>query len=949
MGDEDIPEPPSTTEPISPPRVGGPGLGMDSSDTEDGDPADERKQIKALNRFEIQVGGKYNLIDASWWRSWKDWTCFDDKQYDELNENGEESKSTSTSPPTMIISKGPRPPQIDNSSLLVSGSQSRLSSLIREQEHYEFITPQAWSLFIKWYGGGPNIVRRGITESRNSRKAIVELHGVNIKVMLSNNKDDVKDMNVSKAGTVRELKETIMNDFNIKGQDVRLWDYFRSAPFALLDVPSSTLGDANIIENQEILVEISDEDGLFHIKKPASNTYGNNDRSGALLENQVVSNHSPEEIGVCGLSNLGNTCFMNSTLQCLSNTPPLRHYFSGGDFKNDINRGNPLGHEGKLAESFGHLMQLMWDPKQPAGVVSPKGFKYQMGRFRPEFQGFQQHDSSELMNFLLDGLHEDLNRIIDKPYTEAVENDGTKPDEEMSQIFLEQHMKRNDSFIHDLFRGQFKSTLVCPCCGNVSVTFDPYTMVSLPLTTLAQERMSSFNVTVWSRTKDNSEAGNSDKNHEIFTCGRTKQNIKVLVPKGAKAQALIEAVAESTGIDIHRLVITQIMRGYVYKVFDDEASLEYLNNFSKIVAHEVEEGKAFSHMERPSYMYGRSPTPQYESPNAAVTCLFRVQHEETYNYYVSTRTRTISTLFGAPLLLNHPKETNPKALYEAVAHAISTMVTDASGVPQQLIFAKHIKIYVSKDMYASQSKVDQHPVDRNDDKAIDQGMHAKLTLVVEFEDEVLDILKRHSNTSESGGGSLKLPGIPLQSMSSDDDKKDDKKAEDDDSEEEEEETSSENAMKIEECFDLFETPETLSVEDSWYCNKCKDHVQATKQMELWSTPDVLVLHLKRFSYSRWSRDKLETAVSFPLDNFDMSRFTKGPEVTKGDSIYDCVAVSNHMGSLGGGHYTASARGADNKWYTNNLFVYPYIILYVLISIRDSIKNRLLLLKSHMRD
>jgi ubiquitin carboxyl-terminal hydrolase 4/11/15 len=562
-----------------------------------------------------------------------------------------------------------------------------------------------------------------------------------------------------------------------------------------------------------------------------------------------------------------------------------------------------LGHEGKLAESFGNLIQLMWGSNgQPASAVSPKGFKYQMGRFRPEFQGYQQHDSSELMNFLLDGLHEDLNRIIDKPYTEAVENDGTKPDNEMAQVFLEQHMKRNDSFIHDLFRGQFKSTLVCPCCGNVSVTFDPYTMVSLPLTTLEQERMTSYHVTVWSQAK----ASDGSK------CpGRTKQNIKVSIVKGSKALALMEAVAEATNIDIKRLVFTQVMRGYVYKIFEKAASLDYLNNSSKLYAHEVEEAQPFNFDDYSYLSYGR--TPKAESIYSAVTCLFRYQEEESVNYYLTKSTRVIPKLFGEPMLLCHPKETNPKALYAAVARAMSPMV-EVDGVQKQLVLPEHINIFVSKDIYASQNKVDSHPVDRLDSQAIDQGMHAKLTLVIEFEQDFIDRVMFNTSKNEV----MKIPGIPVHTLrkgggSSEVEEESKGAAEDDD--EEEEDDNTDKTMKIDDCFELFETPEKLSVEDSWYCGKCKDHVQASKTMELWSTPEVLVLHLKRFSYSRWSRDKLETPVSFPLDNLDMSRFMKGPST--GDCIYDCVAVSNHMGSLGGGHYTACARGADNKWYSFN--------------------------------
>lgn len=114
------------------------------------------------------------------------------------------------------MSKGPRPGQIDNSALLMEGSNSRLLQYVREGEHYELLCQPEWALFQQWYGGGPTILRRAIVESYHSRKAIVELHGVNIKVLLSNAREDKRDMNVSKAGTVRELKESCMAEFDIK-------------------------------------------------------------------------------------------------------------------------------------------------------------------------------------------------------------------------------------------------------------------------------------------------------------------------------------------------------------------------------------------------------------------------------------------------------------------------------------------------------------------------------------------------------------------------------------------------------------------------------------------------------------------------------------------------------------------------------------------------------------
>ena len=81
---------------------------------------------------------------------------------------------------------------------------------------------------------------------------------------------------------------------------------------------------------------------------------------------------------------------------------------------------------------------------------------------------------------------------------------------------------------------------------------------------------------------------------------------------------------------------------------------------------------------------------------------------------------------------------------------------------------------------------------------------------------------------------------------------------------------------------------------------------------------MLVLHLKRFAFSTFRREKVETEVDFPLDGLDLSKYVHGPQPLNGGAVYDCVAVSNHMGNLGGGHYVAAGRNSeDGKWYKFN--------------------------------
>jgi len=84
-----------------------------------------------------------------------------------------------------------------------------------------------------------------------------------------------------------------------------------------------------------------------------------------------------------------------------------------------------------------------------------------------------------------------------------------------------------------------------------------------------------------------------------------------------------------------------------------------------------------------------------------------------------------------------------------------------------------------------------------------------------------------------------------------------------------------------------------------YCPTCKKHQRATKKFDLWSLPDVLVIHLKRFSYTRSMRDKLDTLVEFPTRGLNMAPYLINQNHP--EAVYDLIGVCNHYGGLGGGH------------------------------------------------
>ena len=123
------------------------------------------------------------------------------------------------------------------------------------------------------------------------------------------------------------------------------------------------------------------------------------------------------------------------------------------------------------------------------------------------------------------------------------------------------------------------------------------------------------------------------------------------------------------------------------------------------------------------------------------------------------------------------------------------------------------------------------------------------------------------------------------------------------------------------------TPEVLSGSNGWHCAKCKRTTDAEKVMHIFKAPEVLVVHIKRFSFSSYRRTKLTTAIRVPTRAFRLSPYIHddgepaplgrvtvcefmcvtvyaAPDKSDPSVLYNLVGVSNHSGGLGGGHYTA---------------------------------------------
>ena len=139
--------------------------------------------------------------------------------------------------------------------------------------------------------------------------------------------------------------------------------------------------------------------------------------------------------------------------------------------------------KGQLAQAFAELVKQVFCAA-PHAVVSPAQLKRVVGKWAPHFSGYNQQDCQEFMRFLLDGLGEDLNRLrnVAKPEEAAPKKEGVSPTEaEQSDDMWQHYMKRNDSLVTEIFCGQLRSSVECTTCGHVSLCFDPFLDISLPI------------------------------------------------------------------------------------------------------------------------------------------------------------------------------------------------------------------------------------------------------------------------------------------------------------------------------------------------------------------------------------------------------------------------------------------------------------------------------------
>ncbi|KAL1924566.1 uncharacterized protein VTP21DRAFT_4220 [Calcarisporiella thermophila] len=995
-------------------------------------PSEQLSIIKQLMEKPLALGEEWYLLDKKWFIRWKQY-C---------------RRASSSSDATTALAQGTFPGAISNESIFEGSSHSKLRPGLITDTDILLLPKEGWDKLVAWYGcNHPPTTRKVISVGTFTPTLIVELYPPQFQLLtvvsptnseLTDSEtslpptppnDEIPEVTVSRRATIEELKATIASKMGSNA--FRLWRITSDG----FDIKSSTISadhlakatriaeqdDSKSIEElgleleKSLAVEFQNGDGTWlsdSIDSASSNDSAPSIDWGAFssirsfspftssfstpLSSSTVSTSTtafgptPESNappskprGITGLQNLGNTCFMNSALQCLSNSKELTQYFLSGKYKQELNPDNPLGMRGEVAEAYGNLIQKLWSGT--ASSFAPREFKFTIGRFAPSFVGYQQQDSQELLAFLLDGLHEDLNRIRKKPYIEIPDWPEGTPDEEIASKSWAFHKARNDSIIVDLFQGQYKSTLVCPECQKVSVTFDPFMFLSLPLPISKKTKLSFIYVP-----------------YDPFS---RPTKMSLVLPKGAFIRQLHEALAQKLSIDSDSLITTEVYGKCIYKVYHTSEQVAEISSTDTIYIYQLpckipthRNGETVvipvtnTYARENSSHYTHSPHEFFgipmmialdakaaADPDAIYREILKQYQryttanimEETKNLseVIETKDKTdeaivtndqeMETKDAVNEVENDPLENGKEELEEEDAeinkmpsHYFSVkvgtsnrrrlsysytkehIVPNSYSLGSKLVDLREHLREDAMDLVTSPPAAAATPVEAltngftpdlsdddeiyprpipmtattgsEDDEEASGGMESGQTralkigdvLVCEWPRAIASQIFHEENAyvrvEKQVIGRARWDDMVVQTGSP------------------ELTVQKRSTVTLQDCVDEFMREERLGEDDLWYCPRCREHRQATKKFDLWKLPEVLVVHLKRFSHTRYHRDKIDAFVDFPLTGLDLTS-----KVVRKDEglVYDLFAVSNHFGGLGGGHYTAYAFNSEQeKWY-----------------------------------
>ncbi|CAK72695.1 unnamed protein product (macronuclear) [Paramecium tetraurelia] len=884
---------------------------MFNQEREDLQKEDQWEQFQLLEKEEKELDyfsqdGLYSyLIPTAWFQKWRQYVRNEDplvledpilglnvaklRQILNLNEDSINEE--------IVVAPGP----IDSSrllqvqwNLLPDPTESKqylnyvLRNDLREGVDFFHVSAKVFRFFEKIYGA--IMVKRLIVKQEDQDRAIVDLVPRVVEIIIMENQQQESSLSVNGFEQVKELTRKI-NVIKGNKNQIRWWKFkdlqsqldwmaliqkgafLKNIKAIELDLKTK-IDDLNLTTQDVLICEIKQDKGMQLTAEV--NVDQQKEQNVSELYKKFGISNIPKIVSECkrgmtGLQNLGNTCFMNAALQCLSNTYEFTEYMVYNHFAKHLNPNNVLGTKGFLAASYAELMKSIWFANYQS--VSAIELKKVIGKCAPQFYGYGQQDSHEFLSYLLDGLHEDLNRVLNKPIVSDIEITN-ESDQQASEKFWTNYTLRNQSRIQELMVGQYKSTLVCPLCNRISKTFDPFMSLSLPV-----PNFQIYAVSLYFLYADN----------EIMPS-------KISLQLGGDMTGLdiLKQLEKLTNVSHERMNMLLIKDHRICERVTYEQVAKWIaEHYGMLFVQEVESNMQNLKQNQINvdfyYIVKGTPDKVLSFPRQVVMnkkwtsqqlygliySKFRIHLTFAVNE-LTTKEFSLKDEF-----LTLPK---PKNLEESIQEF--AILVQNQLQPFTLRFKDLTPGYPKKETQFNDNIIIDIPGSNLSIEVIISDYLVKNTLNLKFQ------------------RCQEIPPNPIKTQ------------------------QGKKECDLDDCFTAFTREEILGKGDEWYCNKCKKHVQASKKMEIYKAPQILIIHLKRFRTNKVTMvgnvfinnqtQKITQLVKFPLElNLNNLVLSKQAGDNQ-DYTYDLYAVDNHYGSSAGGHYTAYAYNSVlNKWIDYN--------------------------------
>uniref|UniRef100_A0A672Y3U9 ubiquitinyl hydrolase 1 n=1 Tax=Sphaeramia orbicularis TaxID=375764 RepID=A0A672Y3U9_9TELE len=579
--------------------------------------------------------------------------------------------------------------------------------------------------------------------------------------------------------------------------------------------------------------------------------------------------------GVSGLKNHGNTCFMNAILQCLSNTELFAEYLVLEHYKGEeLNEDKPKTN-GVHLQRKGPLAKGEVTEQLSGLVRALWTFEYTPQHSR-DFKNAVSKNATQFKGNAQHDAQEFLLWLLDRVHEDL----NTPPIEEDDQSVEGPSPPLSaGSFVQELFQAQYKSSLTCPHCQKQSNTFDPFLCISLPIP-LPHTRP--LYVTVVYQGK-------------YSHCMR----IGVAVPLNSTVYRLRDAVSRETKIPMDQVLFPFLITSDLAAVCTCRGLIRHL--LANLNHNNLKYGTEISRT--PSFMQG-AMTPVTASPNKNLG-------PEKMILLVCNRACTghQGKRFGLPFVLYMERTVTWDALQKEILEKMRHLLRPGVYIQVGPFSLRVVGVVGITYLLPQDERPLCHPTVERAYKSCGQGGPPHVKIVVEWDKETKDYLFGHTEEEY-------IPDAESVYLHR-------------------EQHHQPQACTLAQCFQLYTKEEQLAPDDAWRCPHCKQLQQGRIKLSLWTLPDVLILHLKRFRQEGDRRVKMQNMVRFPLMGMDMAphvvkrsqsswslpshwspwRRPYGLGRNPDDYLYDLYAVCNHHGNMHGGHYTAYCKNSiDGQWY-----------------------------------